>query len=72
MQELMLNTNTLPDTLHSRIRADRVSVREENGTIILTPVTKSQTTNLWGLLPDDKFTSEKYLAQKRQDKELEP
>jgi len=71
MEDMILNVDTLPKPLHRRIRSDRVRVHEENGTFILTPVPKSETTNLWGLLPDGKFTTEKYLAQKRQDKELE-
>ena|GEM_PF-4690976 len=33
----------------------------------LTPVPKSESTNLWGLLSDSNFTTEKYFAQKRQD-----
>jgi len=71
VQEMILNANTLPDVLYRRISADKVRVSEENGAIILTPVPKLEPTNLLGLLSDDKFTTENYLAQKRQDKELD-
>ena len=34
----ILSVNTLQESLHRRIRSDRVRVREENGVIMLTPV----------------------------------
>ncbi|MCL2703822.1 MAG: hypothetical protein FWE91_09480 [Defluviitaleaceae bacterium] len=72
MSELILVTKTLPEPLYRRIRSDKVRVREEDGNIILTPVFNTdEPADLWGLLPDSKFTTEKYLAQKRRDKELE-
>lgn len=71
MEDSILNVNTLPESLHRRLRCDKVRVHEENGTVILTPITDIKPTELWGLLPEGLFTSEKYLAQKRRDKELE-
>ncbi|MCL2279545.1 MAG: hypothetical protein FWC20_09095 [Oscillospiraceae bacterium] len=71
MQDLILSVDALPDTLHKRIGSEKVRVHEENGAIILTPVPKSESTILWGLLQGNKFTTEQYLAQKKQDKELE-
>lgn len=72
MEEMILSVNTLPEPLHRRFRSERVRVHEENGVVILTPVdTKTEPTDLWGLLPEGKFSTEKYLAQKRLDKALE-
>ena len=71
MHDSIVSVDTLQDTLYKRIRSDKVRVHEENGAIILTPVSKSESTNLWGLLQGDKFTTEKYLAQKSKDKELD-
>ena len=70
MRDTIINVTTLPDTLRPRFRSKRVRVSEDNGSVILTPVSY-ETTNLWGLLPDDRFTTEKYLEQKKADKELE-
>lgn len=72
MEDTILNVNTLPEPLFRRIRSDRVRVHEEDGVIMLTPVVNTEPVDLWGLLPDGKFTTNKYLAQKRLDKELEP
>ena len=38
MKDMIIKVNTLPETLHRRLRSERVRVREENGEIILTPV----------------------------------
>ena len=72
MDDVVLNVSTLPEPLHRRSRSDKVRVHEVDGVITLTPVTSAETSDLWGMLPDGKFTTEKYLAQKRLDKELEP
>jgi hypothetical protein len=73
MNEIILETKALPEPLYRRIRSDRVRVHEENGSIVLTPVIgNEESTDLWGLLPDGAFTTEKYLVQKRSEKELEP
>ena len=72
MDETIMSVNTLPELLNRRFRSGRVRVREENGVMTLTPVASTEPTDLWGLLPDGMFTTEKYLAQKKLDKELEP
>ena len=70
MENMILSVSTLPEALHRRIRSDRVRVHEENGTIVLTPISKADDIDLWGLLPEGKFTTEKYLAEKAQEKEI--
>ena len=72
MNDTIINVGTLPPTLKRRFRSKRVYVREDNnGSVILTPCTSTKPPDLWGLLPDGKFTTEKYLEQKKADKELE-
>jgi len=71
MDEMIINVSTLPEQLHRRFRSERVRIREDNGSVILTPVISKESTDLWGLLPSDKFTTADYLTQKKQDKDME-
>ncbi|MDR2589929.1 MAG: hypothetical protein LBC71_02925 [Oscillospiraceae bacterium] len=71
MEEMIINVSSLPERLNHFFRSDRVSVREDKGSIILTPISNKETTNLWGLLPYNKFTTTEFLAQKKLDKDLE-
>ena len=71
MSDTTINVRTLPEILRRRIRSNRVRISEDNGSVILTPVATTEPKNLLGLLPDGRFTTEKYLAQKKADKELE-
>ena len=77
MDNIIVNVNTLPEFIHRRIRGDRVRVREENGAIILMPVQDLQQDTwealeqLRDMLSDGKMSTEKYVAQKQVDKELE-
>jgi hypothetical protein len=72
VSEIILSTRTLPEPIYRRIRTDKVRVHEENGNIILTPIFNTEEpADLWGLLSDGKFTTDKYFVQKRLDKELE-
>ena len=38
VEDIIINVNTLPETLYRRIRGDRVRVREADGIISLIPV----------------------------------
>ena len=71
MSDTTINVITLPEPLRRRIRSTRVRISEDNGSVILTPITTTESKSLLGLLPDSRFTTEKYLAQKKADKELE-
>ena len=71
MEETIINVSTLPEQLHRRFRSERVRVREDNGSVILTPIISKESTDLWGLLPSGKFTTADYLTQKEQDKDME-
>jgi len=71
MDEMIINVSTLPEQLHRRFRSERVRVREDNGSLVLTPIIGKESTDLWGLLPSDKFTTADYLMQKERDKDME-
>ena len=78
MDDMILSVNTLPEPLHRRFRSDRVRVHEENGTVILTPVQEASKDVTWPALnrlrtkiSDGRLSTERYVAQKQIDKELE-
>ena len=72
MTELVLETKTLPEPLTRLIHADRVKVREAHGEIRLTPVTPPQTRcPLYGMFAGGGKLMEKFMADKRIEKELE-
>ena len=71
MEDMIINVSTLPEQLHRLFRSERVRVRDDNGSVVLTPVITKESTDLWGLLPSDKFTTADYLTQKKQDKDME-
>ena len=72
MEPIILNVETLPIQIRSKFKVSRVFVKEENENIILTPVKeKSERGNLWGLLSDGSISTEKFMEQKRKDRELE-
>lgn len=72
MEAFVLNVESLPLPIREKLHTPKVSVQERDGNIILMPIQEKTTDNLWGLLADGKFTTEKFMEQKRQDKELEP
>jgi hypothetical protein len=73
MEEIILSVNTLPAPLYKFIRSEKVKARESNGVITLTPIDdkKDSSTRLFGMFSDGKLSVDKFMAQKRADKELE-
>ena len=76
MSEMILNTRTLPEPLYRRIRSDKVRVHEENGAIILTPIvdtTKQAEAieRLCGMFKSDGHAVDRFMEQKRLEKEIE-
>jgi virulence-associated protein VagC len=73
MSDLILDVQTLPETIFSRIRTAKVRVHEENGSIILTPVVEEQQNFdvLFGMFSDGKISTEEYMKEKQIEKELE-
>jgi hypothetical protein len=74
MTDMVLNTNSLQETLLHFIRTERVRLRETDGEIRLTPISETDDGYpLLGLLADyEDYTLDKFLARKHMDKELEP
>jgi hypothetical protein len=73
MAEMVLDIQTLPETIFSRIPTRKVKVYEENGTITLTPFSeeKPRFDHLIGMFSDGKISVDDFLDEKQREKELE-
>jgi len=73
MTETVLDIQTLPEVILSKIPTKRVKVYEENGTITLTPFSdeKPRFDHLVGMFSDGKISIDDFLAEKQIEKELE-
>ena len=66
----IVNVELLPLPIQEIIHTKKVFVEERDDGVLLKPI-KNENVKLWGLLADGKLSSEKFLEQKRKDKELE-
>jgi virulence-associated protein VagC len=73
MTDMILNVQTLPETVFSRISTEKVMIHEENGTIVLTPLVEKRENFdvLFGMFSDGKISTEEYIKEKQFEKELE-
>jgi hypothetical protein len=73
MTEMVLDIQTLPEALFSRISTRKVRFYEENGTITLTPFSevKPRFDHLIGIFSDGKISIDDFLEEKQREKELE-
>jgi virulence-associated protein VagC len=73
MSDMVLDIQTLPEMIFSRISAEKVRVHEENGSLILTPVIekKQNFDVLFGMFSDGRISTEEYMKEKQIEKELE-
>ncbi|MDR0730231.1 MAG: hypothetical protein LBF63_01085 [Treponema sp.] len=73
MSDMILDVQTLPETIFSRIHTKKVRIHEENGSIILTPIIekKQNFDVLFGMFSDGKISTEEYMKEKQIEKELE-
>jgi virulence-associated protein VagC len=73
MSDMVLDIQTLPEMIFSRISTEKVRIHEENGSLILTPVTenKQDFDVLFGMFSDGKISTEEYMKEKHIEKELE-
>ena len=73
MTEMVLDVQTLPETVFSKISTRKVKVYEENGTITLTPFSeeKPRFDHLTGMFSDGKISIDDFLEEKQHEKELE-
>ena len=73
MAEMILDIQSLPEMIFSRVPTKKVKVYEDNGTITLTPFyeEKPRFDHLVGIFSDGKMSVDKFLEKKRQEMELE-
>jgi hypothetical protein len=73
MRETVLDIQTLPEVILSKISTKKVKVHEENGTITLTPFSdeKPRFDHLVGMFSDGKISIDDFLTEKQIEKELE-
>jgi hypothetical protein len=73
MAEMVLDIQTLPETIFSKIPTRKVKVHEENGAITLTPFPeeKPRFDHLIGMFSDGKISVDDFLEEKQREKELE-
>jgi len=73
MTEMVLDTQTLPENIFSRISTKKVKVYEENGIITLTPFSeeKPRFDHLIGMFSDGKISIDDFLEEKQLEKKLE-
>ena len=69
MEPIILSVNSLPLPIRGKFNVKKVSVKEDKENIILMPLKENN--SLWGILPDNRLSSEKFLKQKRKDEEAE-
>ncbi|MDR1292183.1 MAG: hypothetical protein LBJ91_02140 [Clostridiales Family XIII bacterium] len=66
MTEMVLNKDTLQDTLFNMITTERVKLREDGGVISLTPVREAS--NMRGVAKDSSFNTESLFENRRADR----
>ena len=73
MTEMIINADTLPETLFSLVQTEKIRVLENDGIITMTPFREEFdcTAGVRGMYSDKKLTLDKFLEWKHEDKELE-
>jgi hypothetical protein len=73
MMDMILDVQKLPEQIFSRIHATMVKVHEEDGIITLTPlkIERANIDKFIGMFSDGKLSSEKFMQNKKYEKELE-
>jgi hypothetical protein len=73
MENIILNTKTLPVLLWNKIQASKVRVLEQKGIIKLVPVKEKRKrfSKLFGMLENSTLSTKEFCKQKQIDKELE-
>jgi hypothetical protein len=73
MTDMILDVQTLPEPIFSRIHATKVKIHEEDGVFTLIPLKmeRSNIDNFIGMFSDGKLSSEKFMRNKEYEKELE-
>ena len=72
MNDIILNTNILPEPLFEFVGADKVRVSKSDGVITMTPISGNidYIEELYGSCEGSGLTVEKFLEWTREDKEI--
>ena len=73
MESVIIDRETLPETIASYIHSQKIRLVEENGNIILSPVVEKYSIleKSFGMFSDGRLSSEKFIERKEIEKELE-
>ncbi len=72
MVETVIDTKALPEPLVRLIHTEKVKVFEANGEVRLVPIAEMGTDcPFFGMFSDGKLSSERFIADKHREKELE-
>jgi len=72
MNEIVLDTRTLPEPIMRLIHTSKFKIREISGEFLITPIREENVDcPLVGMFADGKVSSTKFMAQKQLEKELE-
>jgi hypothetical protein len=73
MSDMVLDVQTLPEMIFSKISTEKVKFHEENGSIVLTPIIEKKRNFdvLFGMFSDGRISTEEYMKEKQMEKELE-
>jgi hypothetical protein len=62
---VIIDRDTLPETIFSYIKSEKIKIFEENGNIVLSPVgNKPNVNELFGMFNDGKLSSNDFINQK--------
>jgi hypothetical protein len=73
MEAIIIDRDILPETIISYIHSKKIKLVEENGNIILSPVNEKYLSleKSFGMFSDGKLSSERFMTEKKSEKELE-
>jgi hypothetical protein len=73
MESLIVDRQTLPQTIFTYIHSEKIKLTNMNGTIVLSPVSEKYSIleKSFGMFSDGKLSSEKFIKEKEKEKDLE-
>ncbi|MDR1000384.1 MAG: hypothetical protein LBL96_06250 [Clostridiales bacterium] len=73
MEAIIIDREILPETISSYIHSKKIKLVEDNGNIILSPIDEKYLIleKSFGMFSDGKLSSERFMNEKRIEKELE-
>jgi hypothetical protein len=73
VEAIIIDREILPETISSYIHSKKIKLVEDNGNIILSPIDEKYLIleKSFGMFSDGKLSSERFMNEKRIEKELE-